>query len=400
MITTSIVWNHRGRVTKNGLGPVELRITLERKSYYLATGIKVLRRQWDYDSIVRHPAAEELNERLGLIVKAVQAKLNEYLASGRRVDIAELRQCVNGMPEGGEGEPVLEWIVEQMGALDIAYGTRRHYNTLRHRLSEWGGIVRWSDVTVENIYKLDAWLHKRRVKPTNAERASGELPALVSDAAIYNYHKCFRALLSRAERMGKIASNPYSKMRGQIKRGDRENIEYLTEDEMAAIEGLRPTEGTQMAVVRDLFVFQMYTGLAFSDMQAFDIGQYRNVGGRWRSRVERVKTGVPFVSQLLPPAVAVLEKYGMKIPKIQLTDYDKCLKALGMAAGISVPLHSHLARHTFATFMLRNGVKIENLSKMMGHTNITQTQRYAKVMAESVHEDYTMIEAVLAKKKQ
>jgi site-specific recombinase XerD len=61
-------------------------------------------------------------------------------------------------------------------------------------------------------------------------------------------------------------------------------------------------------------------------------------------------------------------------------------------AGIQVPLHSHLARHTFATWMLRNGAKIENVSRMLGHTNIRQTQRYAKMLAESVHEDFDKVE--------
>lgn len=74
--------------------------------------------------------------------------------------------------------------------------------------------------------------------------------------------------------------------------------------------------------------------------------------------------------------------------------YNRTLKALGIAAGISSPLHSHASRHTFATWMLRNGAKIENVSKMLGHTNITQTQRYAKVLEQSVQDDY----AKMAKK--
>jgi site-specific recombinase XerD len=60
-------------------------------------------------------------------------------------------------------------------------------------------------------------------------------------------------------------------------------------------------------------------------------------------------------------------------------------------AKIETRLHSHLARHTFATMMLRNGAKIENVSKMLGHTNITQTQRYAKTLAQSVYEDYELV---------
>ena len=77
--------------------------------------------------------------------------------------------------------------------------------------------------------------------------------------------------------------------------------------------------------------------------------------------------------------------------KINNADYNKHLKALGQIAGIKTRLHSHLARHTFATWMLRNGASIENVSKMLGHTNITQTQRYAKVLAQSVHDDFDKV---------
>jgi integrase len=126
-------------------------------------------------------------------------------------------------------------------------------------------------------------------------------------------------------------------------------------------------------------------------MQAFDFSKYRKVGDTWQHTGERIKTGVAFVSQLLPPVVRVLEKYGFRIPKIDNADYNHQLKALGVMAGIQTPLHSHLARHTFATWMLRNGASIENVSKMLGHTNITQTQRYAKVIAQSVHDDFERV---------
>ena len=96
----------------------------------------------------------------------------------------------------------------------------------------------------------------------------------------------------------------------------------------------------------------------------------------------------------------VLEKYGFEIPKMNNANYNRQLKALQQMAGIKTRLHSHLARHTFATYMLRNGVKIENVSRMLGHTNITQTQRYAKVLAQSVHDDFDMIAAKMAVPEQ
>ena len=72
-------------------------------------------------------------------------------------------------------------------------------------------------------------------------------------------------------------------------------------------------------------------------------------------------------------------------------DYNKWLKALAVAVGIKKRLHSHMARHSFATYMLAKGARIENVSKMLGHTNITQTQRYANVLAESVLADYDRV---------
>jgi integrase len=132
-------------------------------------------------------------------------------------------------------------------------------------------------------------------------------------------------------------------------------------------------------------------------MQAFNIKDYKLVDGKWVNVGKRIKTGVPYVSQLLPPVVEVLENYGMEVPKISNADYNKCLKALGMVAGIEKPLHSHLARHTFATMMLREGVRIEHVSKMLGHTNIVTTQRYAKVLADDIRQDFDMVELKLKK---
>lgn len=398
MITTRIVFDHRGRAKgKNDNGTLEIRVTIDRKSWYISTGVKVTRSQWVFDRVDNRPDADALNERLALLSRAVYNEVNACVSDGRAVDIESLRRKLwtASQPE----ENVLQWIDGQVEALDVAPGTRKHYITLSRRLKQWGKLQTWSDVTTGRIYEFDAWLHSLRRRASNIEQAQGSAPPLLSDAAVHNYHKCLRYLLSRAERVEKIASNPYNALRGEFKHGEKENTEYLTEEEMAAFMNLHPMAGTKMALARDLFVFQMYTGMAYSDAQAFDIKDYKLIDGKWRSVGERIKTGVPFVNQLLPPAVEVLETYNMKIPRIDLSDYNKALKALGMAAGIKTPLHSHLARHTFATYMLRNGVKIENLSKMLGHANITRTQRYAKVLAQSVHEDFDKIAELLKNQK-
>ena len=264
-----------------------------------------------------------------------------------------------------------------------------------NRLKEYGGLTAWQDLSVENIYKWDAWLHRLTKVQSNGDVQAEREEVNISDSGVYNYHRTLGALLKRAQKFGIIEVNPYEKLRGEFRKGIKESTEFLSEEEISAIESLHPMEGTQMAMARDLFVFQIYTGLAYSDTQAFDIRDYKKVDGKWVNVGNRIKTGVPYVSQLLPQVVEILERYGMQTPRINNVQYNQSLKVIQQALGIKTRLHSHLGRHTFGTRMQALGAKLENVQKMMGHKDIRMTQRYAKVLAESVREDFTKIEEKL-----
>ena len=383
MTTTAIVFDHRGRVKRGEEGPLEVRITINRKPYYINTGVRVREKQWEFDKVVRHPQADKLNERLSILVNSIMAKVNDALKNEQIPNIKQIRNKVWSVTHE---QTLIGWLKNEIEILNIADGTRKHYRTLVKRLENYGGMTAWQDVTVENLYKFDAWLH-----------ALGGNNGKITQSGVHNYHKNLKALLMRAVRNGKLASNPYMMLQGEFPRGDNENTEYLTEEEMLKIQKFSPTPGSWMEKVKDLFVFQMFTGLSYSDAQAFDISAYKKEKGKWHIIGNRIKTGEPFVNVLLPPAVEVLEKYGMQVPQIVNAVYNRELKTIGQALGITTKMHSHLARHTFATWMLRNGAKFENVSKMLGHSNIRTTQRYAKVLAESVHEDFAMAEKKLYK---
>ena len=382
MITTKIIFDRKKQAGRDGLGTIEIRITIARKSLYISTGVRVREREWKAGMIVNRPDAPILNERLAAIWEIVNREANDAIKNGVAINLDAIKEKVWGVKDAATEDPLfLEWVEKQIDILNIAPGTRRQYRSLLIRLTEFDRLRRWNDVTAENIVEFDVFLHRRKKKDG----------AALIDSAVFKYHRNLKALLNRAVTFGKIDRNPYELLRGKFKRGDRENLDYLTEDEMKTIEEMELPDDEMMRRSRDLFVFQMYTGLSYSDAEAFDISQYRKSGDTYVRVAERIKTGVPYVSQLLPPAIAILEKYGFEIPQIENHVYNRALKAIGVAAGIAVPLHSHLARHTFATWMLRNGAKIENVSRMLGHTNIRQTQRYAKVLAKSVHEDFEMV---------
>lgn len=393
--TTAIVFDHRGRTAKGNEGPLELRITMDRQRYYINTGVRVREDEWAGSVVGERHERDALNERLGYIVRRVVEEIDKMQRNGEKFDVGVVKDRVFHDDQLEEKDAFLKWLEVEIPRLNIGAGTRKRYVVMLNRLDEYKQIRQWSDLTAENLYKWDAWLHKLKRTISNGDKQAGKTEEYIGDGTVYNYHRTLKTMLSRAVKFGIIEHNPYERLKGEFKRGTKESVEYLTEEEIAAIESLHPMAGTQMAMARDLFVFQMYTGLSYSDSQAFDIADYKRVNGKMVAVKDRIKTGVPYVSQLLPQAVEILERYGMQVPKVNNQQYNVSLKTIQQALGIRTTLHSHLARHTFATRMLSMGAKIENVSRMLGHTNITQTQRYAKVIAKNVHEDFDMFEQKL-----
>lgn len=402
MIKTAIIFDHRGQTKDGAQGPIEVRVTIERKSYYVNTGIRCIKENFVGGAIVSQTDSVELNRRLQIIYTNVQQEVNRRLDAGLPMDVAEIKRKAWMAREAAknEGTALIDFIEEQEKQMGLKPGTVKHYITLRTRMREYGKLSRWSDVTVENLCRWDAWLHTIKKPLSDAERKVGEVEQYISDAAVYNYHKCLKAALNRAVLFEKIEYNPYDRLRGKFKRGDKESVEFLTDEEMKAVESLHPVKGTMMAVARDLFVFQMHTGLSYADTQAFYFSEYRKVDGKWINTGRRVKTGVQYIAMLTDECERILEQYGWKLPKIGNADYNHCLKALGMAAGVATPLHSHLARHSFATRAKAMGADIANISKMLGHSSIVQTQRYAKVQPEQVFAELKKIEELTKNKKQ
>lgn len=403
MVKTSIIFDHRNRKRKDGTAPLEVRIAYAHKTYYINTGIYVCEQNFVGGAIVSQYDAEQLNERLQIVYKKILGELNRYAKLEQVPNIEEIRRKINVLCEANEKEnsALIDFCEEQEGIMQLRGGTLAHYRTMRLRLIESNILTRWSDLTTENICKWDAWLHKLKKPLSRAEKMAGEQEKYISDGAVYTYHKCLKAILNRAVLFGKIEYNPYDRLRGQFKRGDKENVEFLTIPEMKAIESLHPVKGSMMAIARDLFVFQMHTGLSYADTQAFDFDSYRRMDdGHWVNVGCRVKTGVQYVTRLSTECERILQKYNWSLPKLNNADYNHCLKALGAAVGIEKPLHSHLARHSFATKMTAQGVNIQTVAKMLGHSNITQTQRYAKVLPDTVYDAFRDVEKQDAKLKK
>lgn len=394
MITSNFVWDWRRRVRANEPGNIDLRVTYNRRTIYIGMGVKVRRKEFLDEHVVGRSDAEELNKVLAAYRKRMLEAATSLIEAGEPLSGQAVRKRMDALAQVvavSLENDMIDWMSSQVEMLRHKQGTIKHYTTLINRLREFGRMTRWDDLSVENICLFDDWLHNITCKQSDAAIKSGKKPSRISDGGVYNYHKCLKALLNRALIYDKIVRNPYDRLRGHFKRGDRERVEYLSRKEIAAIESLHPVSGSMMCVARDLFVFQLHTGLSYADTQCFDISNYKDVDGHLVCVGERVKTGVQYVTRLSDECIDILKRYRWKLPRLGNSDYNKCLKALGAAVGIVKPLHSHLARHSFATLMMAGGASVQNVSRMLGHSNIQQTLRYAKVLPESVLADFDKV---------
>lgn len=384
-ITISVIFDHRNRTKAGQNGPVELRITRSGKSIYVNTGIKVLAHQLTGGTIVGRTDADDLNRQLVALRRMALNKVNECLEHGYVPEPSEIKRSLWKSADDGSALKVSDWIAERLPGRGLKPRTQQRYEMLISRLNEFGRIITWEDVTTEKIYEFNTWLHQR----------GGDRGQPISDAGVYNYHKCLKSMLNLALRLERIKENPYDKLRGEFKRGDKICPDFLTEWQMQAVRELPLPSPSFLARVRDLCVFQMFTGMAWSDMVAFDMGMCSEENGQYIYRAQRIKTESPFMIQLLPPVVEVLERNNCALPRMSQQKYNQGLKIIGQAIGLSFGLHSHALRHTYATWALRNKVPLQIVSRMMGHKSIAMTMRYAKILTDDVCQEFDHLSKVV-----
>lgn len=208
---------------------------------------------------------------------------------------------------------------------------------------------------------------------------------------IYKFLQLLRMPILKAQRMGLVFPDPYLGYKMKKEAVDRG---YLKEEDVLKI-AQKEISIPRLDMVRDLFVFACYTGLAYADIA--DLRQehiQKMFDGKMWIVTHRKKTKTNVNVPLLGPAQRILEKYagrfedGTVLPVISNQKCNAYLKEIADICGIEQHLTFHLARHTFATTMtLGKGVPIESVSKMLGHTNISTTQIYARITNDKISKD-------------
>lgn len=215
--------------------------------------------------------------------------------------------------------------------------------------------------------------------------------------------KLLKTICLFALRQGLIHHDPFLGLKLKMKPVDRG---FLTDEEIMSI-SCREFTIKRLEVVRDLFLFSCFTGLAYIDLHSLTYDNIVCLNGQDWLITRRQKTSVSTSILLLDIPKAIIEKYrkvektlGKVFPSLSNQKMNAYLKEIADLCGIKKNLTFHLARHTFATMSLSKGVPMESVSKMLGHTNIKTTQIYARITNKKIEHDMLELSSKLQKFNQ
>ena len=380
----------------DGKCPVYVRCTMNNQRFDCSTGIFIQPDLWNANKQQVSGKSEEikiLNTRLDKINTRIQDIYNQLESKGDTFSVIEVKNKLLGVSDEKGVLEILDNLIkgiELRVGNDYSGGTLKHYKTTRERIKEFLkkqfgrndlpiSLVDCNFLNSFDIYlKADLWL-----KPNTA----------------LTYHKHLKKVLNTAIAMNQISYNPYSSFKATRNETHRD---YLTNQELGKIKN-KDVSTLRMEIIRDVFVFACYTGLGYAELNKlnkFHIHQADD-GGRWII-IDRDKTDIRCRIPLLPQANTILQKYenfplcinkGKLLPVHSNQKMNEYLKELATISGIQKNLSMHVARHTFATSVtLSNGVPIETVSKMLGHTSLKTTQIYARIVDSKISADMKNLE--------
>jgi len=369
-----IVYNRKGKLNKEGKALLQLQVYLHRKQRFFSTGIYLIPKQWDESKrqIKNHPNQIRLNKQLRDLISGLEDFEIKVAEEKKNYGFIHVENYLSGDVD-------MEFIEFCKNELDQdatkKYSTYRAIKSKLDTIETFGIFRSFHDIDYTNVEKFDNWLRRKDL----------------SDATVFKYHSTLKQFINIAIRKDifPVQNNPYLKFKPKAPKAakrrflDKSQIKKLKEKEFST---------TRLAEIRDVFLFSIYTGLAYADIATLrtkDLYTDDN-GDRWIWR-EREKTASEYKVPLLPQAIDILNRYdlGKRLLPVKTNQKtNEYLKEIATLCEIDENLTFHMARHTFATTItLSNNVPIETVSKMLGHSDLKTTQIYAKVVDEKMKSD-------------
>lgn len=370
----SAVFDEKKVATKTKTGLVQIRIYHNHKRKFISTGIKVYAEQWNDKTFVKGRGdALSLNDQINDMLAKVRECANECIRQSGDFSFEKFSELYDKPSKASAS--FLDFMFERMYAKGNRATTTVVHEVVYRKLEKSGLIRSFSDINRVNFAKFEEYMKKDGIKQSTLA---------VQLAIVKTY-------VAEAYRFGLIDNDPIANYK--LDRGKSSTRKYLTIEELKKLASVE-LEGVY-EVARDFFLFMCYTALSYSDAVKFNFE--RDVfqkDGQFMFRDTRQKTNEEYCVVLIPQAMEILQKYNYSFPKFFNGRVNYLLNVVGIKAGLTKKVTCHMARHTAACLALNNGVRIEVVSKMLGHANINTTQIYAKMLSKEVEKAYDVVASV------
>jgi phage integrase len=368
-------------------GLIQIEVRYEKKRKWISTGIKVFKDQWhDKRYIVNSLDSDELNERLFLCKEKMDSYFNSLMEKGITFSWDDFDIFLKRMDTSTSSETFIDYVARRIEERnDIKPSTKANHRKLLTSLDEFGKILYFSDLTKSNVADYYNFLLGKEVI------IQGKVQKLKLTTTS-SYMKFLKVYINDAIQHDKLDKNPCNGLK--VKRGSAENGRWLSLEELSRIENIENIPSS-LKIIRDLFLIQCYTGMAYTDLMDFSPEKLTEIDGVTVLSGKRKKSGESYVTVIYPTLRNLLDKYNYNIPKRTNQSYNRALKILSMACNIDKPLATHWARRTCGMLMLNKGYSIEVVAKVLGHSDIKTTQQcYAKILDRTVIDSFKKIEKV------
>lgn len=383
-----------GKLKSDGTAPIIARITLNGEMCHFSTRLTILPDRWlnkEYRTLGKTKEEKSINEMLEHLKVTIKERYLGYLSRGETVTASKLKNSIVSLDENSKTLMELcDLFIADYEKLTASRGygmeSLMRYRLAKTRMQEYlVDEYKVKDIALADINKrfLDRfylWLCTKKKQSNNT-----------ATKFIYRCSSIYRVAFDN----GWVKANPFNTLKLHLDKVDRG---YLTKAELARL--IQKEFSTKrLDLVRDIFVFSCYTGLAYIDVARLTnemITEWQD-GNLW-IQTHRQKTKIAVNVLLLDIPKMIIEKYrgeargGKLLPILSNQKMNSYLKEIATGCEIDKELSFHMARHTFATTItLSNGVPIETVSKMLGHSNIRTTQIYARITDQKVSNDMAIL---------
>ena len=392
---TVLFYIKRTKKLKDGTSPIYARLTVNGLRSEFALQKSIDENLWNKDKgCIKGSSAEakRFNTSLDLVKTKLYQHKSEIKEDGKELTALALKNAYLGLEEYPKTilsvfQEHNDWLKSLIG-IDFAKGTWKRYEACYRHVK----------VFIQRKYKKKD-LSLKEVSPIFIRDLEHYLKTEcncchnTTTKYLRNFKKIIRIALSN----GWMKVNPFANLKLHYNDVD---MDFLSEEELNKVMKKHFTI-ERLQQVKDVYLFCCFTGLAFVDVKSLSYSDIEDINGKLWIKKRRQKTKNWCNIPILEPALNIMDKYKNHLvciktdrilPVLTNQKMNAYLKEIADLCGIDKKLSTHTARHTFATTVtLSNHISIEVVSKMLGHSSINMTKKYARVVDDLISRDMMKI---------